>query len=94
VSLSLPRFISDTLDILTISAFLVGSGTYDCLDDDVEGSSLSVAISNFENGELLFEALTDARQGSFALSDLPVQILRMGNYYSKLLLMPVKDPSR
>jgi hypothetical protein len=71
VSFSLPRFISDTLDILTISAFLVGSGTYDCLDDDVEGSSLSVSISNFEDGDLLFEAPTDAREGSFALSDLP-----------------------
>lgn len=45
------------------------SGSFDCIDDDVEAKDLSVSFIHRETGEVIYEAPTGSREGAFKLRD-------------------------
>jgi hypothetical protein len=47
------------------------SGSFECLDDDVESSKLAVRVANMESGVSAYEAATGVQEGDFQLEDLP-----------------------
>lgn len=49
----------------------VSSGTFECLDDDVESSKLAVRVANLDTGVTAYEAATGVQEGDFHLVDLP-----------------------
>ena len=50
--------------------FFFSSGSFDCIEDDVEARDLSVSFSNADTGEILYEAPTGSREGIFQLDKL------------------------
>ena len=45
------------------------SGSFECIDDDVESRDLSVTLSNPDDGEIFYEAPAGSREGLFQLDE-------------------------
>ncbi len=67
MTLPVSRSLTSSLIPLLLSIHACSSGSFDCIDDNVEARDLSVSISNAENGEFLYEAPKGSREGTFQL---------------------------
>lgn len=51
----------------------LSSGSFDCIDEDVEARDLSVSISNPDSGEMVYESPKGKREGTFQLDAAAVK---------------------
>eukprot|EP00934_Nitzschia_sp_Nitz4_P007794 Nitzschia sp. Nitz4//scaffold86_size83305//10004//12404//NITZ4_005250-RA/size83305-processed-gene-0.2-mRNA-1//1//CDS//3329559214//7784//frame0 len=45
------------------------SGSFDCIEDDVEARDLAVSLVNLKSGDKIYEAPTGTREGTFSVKD-------------------------
>jgi hypothetical protein len=70
---SFPTRTGVSLSAMLYYIILYFSGSYDCIDDDVEARDLSVSISNPDTGEIIFESPKGRREGTFQLDSTVVK---------------------
>lgn len=71
-SISLPNGEESCFSIRVPEASQI-SGSYDCLDDDVDGSLIKVSVKNEKTNEVKWESPKDHAEGSFRLNVDPAK---------------------